>query len=140
MKSLAIWACALGFCLTSACAPGKDAAPDDSGEHTQNGKTIEEMRAESLAKIDQAACDAAGGEVRQEGMLGLWRCVTPYADAGAICTDASDCEGRCLGSDDVTDYEAPPGQISGRCEADDSPFGCNAEIEDGSVTATLCVD
>ena len=129
-------ACFLGLILLASCAPVKDGEQ----EHTQDGKTIEEMRAESLAKIDHDACMAEGGEVRQEGMLGLWRCVTPYADAGEICSDRSDCEGRCLGSDDVTDYNAPPGEAAGRCEADDSPFGCYAEINAGAVTATLCVD
>ncbi len=103
-------------------------------------KSIDEMRDESRAKIDEDACTAQGGEVRQEGLLGLWRCVVPYSDAGEACSDASDCEGRCFGRDDVTDYEAEPGAAVGVCEADDSPFGCFAELEGGDVAPMLCVD
>lgn len=105
-----------------------------------NGQSIEEMREESLADIDQAECTENGGTVRQEGLLGLYRCVLPYNDAGKTCSDPSDCEGRCLGDDSVTDYQAEPGEAQGLCEADDSPFGCFAEIEGGVVGAALCVD
>lgn len=112
---------------------GGSGAPGDE-------KSLEEMRSESCAAIDEAACAAQGGEVRQEGLLGMWRCVVPYSDAGASCSDASDCEGRCFARDDVTDYEAEPGAAVGVCEADDSPFGCFAEIETGNVAPMLCVD
>ena len=112
---------------------GGSGAPGDE-------KSIEEMRDESRAEIDEEACAAQGGTVRQEGLLGLWRCVVPYSDAGASCSDASDCEGRCFGSDDVTDYDAEPGEAVGVCEADDSPFGCFAIIEGGEITPMLCVD
>ena len=93
-----------------------------------------------IDSIFEAACTAKGGEFRQEGLLGLYRCVVPYGDAGASCSDTSDCEGRCLAHDDVTDYEAAPGEAVGVCEADDSPFGCFAEIENGNVAPALCVD
>ncbi len=111
-----------------------------SGDPGGDEKSIEEMRAESRARIDEEACVGRGGEVRQEGLLGLWRCVVPYGDAGASCSDASDCEGRCFARDDVTDYEAEPGAAVGVCEADNSPFGCFAEIENGDVAPMLCVD
>lgn len=116
--------------LLAACASEPDTAP----------KSIEDARAESLAKIDKEACAAAGGDVRMEGMLGLYRCTIPYADAGKVCRDEADCEGRCLGKDGVTDYDAAPGEAVGACEATDSPFGCYAVIENGAVGATLCVD
>jgi|GEM_PF-37661 len=112
---------------------GGSGAPGDE-------KSLEEMREESREKVDEEACAAAGGEVRQAGLLGLWRCVVPYADAGAECSDSSDCEGRCFANDDVTDYDAAPGAAVGMCEADDSPFGCFAEIENGDVAPMLCVD
>lgn len=101
-------------------------------------KTIDDLRAESLAAIDKEACAAKNGEVRQEGLLGTWRCVIPYADAGNACRDKTDCEGKCLvppDSDAVTGAEA-----TGACQANDSPFGCYAEIVDGKVAAALCVD
>ncbi len=101
-------------------------------------KTIDDLRAESLAVIDKEACAARNGEIRQEGLLGTWRCVVPYADAGKACRDKTDCEGKCLlspESDAVTGAEA-----AGLCQANDSPFGCYAEIVEGKVAAALCVD
>lgn len=101
-------------------------------------KTIEDLRAESLAAIDKEACAAKGGEVRQEGMLGTWRCVVPYADAGKACRDKADCQGKCLlppESEAVTGGEA-----NGACQANDSPFGCYAEVIDGKVAGAICVD
>lgn len=101
-------------------------------------KTIDDLRAESLAAIDKEACAVKNGEVRQEGLLGTWRCVVPYADAGKACRDKADCEGKCLlgaESDAVTGADA-----TGVCQANDSPFGCYAEIVDGKVAAALCVD
>ncbi len=109
-----------------------DANAGDAGE----AKTIEDFRAGSLAQIDRAACEAGGGEVRQEGMLGLYRCVTPYADAGKACRGDADCEGKCLATDDA----APEAETVGACQANDSPFGCYAEVEDGKVAAAICVD
>jgi hypothetical protein len=102
-----------------------------------SAKTIEEMRAQSLAEIDRAACEGAGGEVRQVGMLGMWRCVKPYADAGKPCRGDADCEGKCLAAADVG---TGAGDIKGECQADDSPFGCFTEVEDGKVASAVCVD
>ncbi len=114
--------------------------PNPTNSSGDEEKTLEQMREEALTKIDVAACEAGGGTVRQAGILGLPLCVTPYDDAGKTCHDTKDCEGRCMGHDDVTDYDAMPGKAFGRCEVDDSPFGCFAEIEHGTVTAMLCVD
>lgn len=94
------------------------------------------MRAESLAAIDRAECEGAGGEVRQEGMLGMWRCVRPYVDAGKPCRDKSDCEGKCLATDDAM----PGDEVVGACQANDSPFGCYAEVVDGKIEGAICVD
>ena len=118
----------------------EDLATTEETVPSDEGPTIEDMRDEALAEIDQEACREGGGEVRPEGMLGMPRCVTPYADAGEQCRDGSDCEGRCLGDDAVTDYEAPAGEQLGLCEANDSPFGCFAEINNGTAEAFLCVD
>lgn len=131
----------LFFLTAAACAPVQNgAAPPEGEEADGEGKSLEEMRAEALAEIDVDACDAGGGEVRPEGMLGLPRCVTLYADAGERCRGPEDCEGRCLGDDSVTDYDASPGEMFGLCEADDSPFGCFAVIDNGSTEGMICVD
>lgn len=135
---LAIAACAKPVAQTDTVNAGasEDLYPREDGE--VQDKTIEDLRAESLAAIDAEACKADGGDVRQEGLLGTWRCVRPYADAGESCRDKADCEGKCLVSPDhdtVTGAEA-----TGVCQANDSPFGCYAEIEGGKVTAAICVD
>ena len=142
----------LASCLIVACS-AKPAAPapedhvagandepaatgEGMGVSSSEQKTIEDMRAESLAAIDKTACAAAGGVVRQEGMLGMYRCVKPFADAGKACRSKSDCEGKCLATDDA----APDAEVVGVCQADDSPFGCYAEIEDGKIQPAICVD
>jgi hypothetical protein len=145
---LATLALALGACAKpaepAADAPAQTvAAPEDEPSYPVEDlpvqeKTIDDLRAESLAAIDKEACAARNGEIRQEGLLGTWRCVVPYADAGKACRDKADCEGKCLlspESDAVTGAEA-----TGVCQANDSPFGCYAEIVDGKVQAALCVD
>lgn len=138
-QSLLPWLVPLIFLTLSACA-GQKPDTDGSVEDEGDAQSIEELRTAALAKIDVDACTAGGGEVRQEGMLGLPRCVTPYADAGKKCRDSEECLGRCLGDDAETDYEAAPGEMTGLCEADDSPFGCNGEINDGNYGGFICVD
>jgi hypothetical protein len=139
LASLVLFSCAA--CSRPASAPAEPAAEagDLAGANADGAgdeKTIEDFRAGSLAQIDRAACEAAGGVVRQEGMLGLYRCVTPYADAGKACRGDADCEGKCL----ATDNAAPEAETVGACQANDSPFGCYAEVEGGRVTAAICVD
>lgn len=141
---------ALALTLAAACS-GPDATEEaptspvaeapvgaEDGESPSGGEqTIEEMRAQSLAAIDREACEAASGEVRQEGMLGMYRCVKPFADAGKACRSGSECEGKCLATDDaMMDDE----NVVGACQANDSPFGCYAEVEDGKITNAICVD
>ena len=120
------------FFLTAACASTDGRQPED--------QTLEETYQEALEKIDVEACGESGGEVRRAGMLGMPRCITPYADAGKSCTSGEQCDGRCMASDDITDFNAAPGQAEGVCEADDSPFGCYATIDDGTLSPFLCVD
>ena len=137
--NLAIVACSVQDKAQETSTPDVAVANDpaaNAGEAGGETRTIEEMRAASLAAIDQEACAAAGGEARQEGMLGMYRCVKPYADAGKACRSKSDCEGKCLATDDA----APDADITGACQADDSPFGCNAEVEDGKITEAICID
>ena len=128
--------------LTACSATGlTDGGQSNSPGAVDDGtKTIEELRADSLAAIDSDACAQAGGTVRQEGLLGMFRCVLPYSDAGKQCRDVSDCEGRCFAQDGVTNFDSQPGDFIGVCEADDSPFGCFGEITDGTLDGMLCVD
>ncbi|MEZ5921606.1 MAG: hypothetical protein R3C60_09685 [Parvularculaceae bacterium] len=114
--------------------PATGEAVDTNGG--QGEVTIDEMRERSRAEIDEEACNAAGGVVRPEGLLGMYRCVKPYADAGKACRSSDDCEGKCL----VTGDEATGEEATGACQANDSPFGCYAEIVDGKVANAICVD
>ncbi len=93
----------------------------------------------AFADIDVEACVAKGGEVRLEGLRQLPVCVVSYPDAGKVCTDSSECKGRCLASEEITDYSAS-GDVKGRCEADNSVFGCTAEIKNGKADIATCVD
>lgn len=122
-------------------APTSGAGPfgEIDEEYDSGAVTINEMRAQAWAEIDQEDCQAGGGEVVEAGMLGMPRCITPYADAGQTCRDSSECEGRCLSYDPPED-SADIGVLTGQCEADDSPFGCYAEVLEGKSQGFLCVD
>jgi putative hemolysin len=91
----------------------------------------------TLATSDAAACRAGGGQVAVRGRLQAELCVRPYADAGRACTDNSQCEGDC-----ITDtMEAAAGEsVTGQCQADDHPFGCFAEVEQGRPVRGICID
>ncbi len=143
---------AVTFSLAACARPSDEASGEDPrgvapeaevGAEPRTGgesmpKTIDDFRAESLAAIDKEACAAKGGEVRQEGILGGYRCTVPYADAGKACAGKADCEGKCLAPPEL---EAETGAAAtGACQANDSPFGCYAEIIDGKIAEAICVD
>ena len=71
-------------------------------------------------------------------MLGAYRCVIAYADAGRPCTDAAQCQGECRLADDKRPAEGEA--VTGQCQANSSPFGCFTRVENGRAAATLCVD
>ena len=85
-------------------------------------------------------CATAGGVWHRAGMLGTYRCTFEFDDAGKICRDSSECGGRCMNADGVTDYDAPRGKQVGVCAANDSPFGCYGTLENGTMSPMLCVD
>lgn len=90
---------------------------------------------------DRDACIASGGKYEMAGLLGHFQCTLPYADAGAVCSDRSDCEGRCLAGEDA-DFD-PTGETSGQtgfCQADDNSFGCFSDVIEGVVQPALCID
>lgn len=86
--------------------------------------------------LDPAACAARGGSIRPlGGRLQKLACVVPYADAGKVCRDRGDCEGRCL----ATGTDAT-GAATGICQRDaTTSFGCHAWIE-GGTAQTICID
>ncbi|AZN38082.1 hypothetical protein EJO50_05120 [Iodobacter ciconiae] len=89
--------------------------------------------------ISQAAiCIKEGGEMKQGGIMGHLLCVKPYADAGKICQNKSDCQGKCLA--DLGTARSEDGQQTGLCQKDNMPFGCYAEVKSGNLGPGLCVD
>ena len=86
-----------------------------------------------------AACQAAGGQLQALGRLQRVQCVVPYADAGQVCGDSSECVGACLLQGDV---EGQPGlAASGICQRDASEtFGCRQQVSNGLAGAMRCVD
>jgi len=91
---------------------------------------------ETINSADRATCEAAGGKVTQAGLIGWEHCAIPYPDADKVCSDSSECTGKCR-------YSLPPqgqGLVTGKCQADSLPFGCFAEVKNGKATPILCVD
>jgi hypothetical protein len=66
-------------------------------------------------------------------------CVVRNSDAGKICTDSSQCIGRCL-----VEHEGRPlkrwAPATGACEADNTDGACYAEVVRGRLTGEICVD
>lgn len=93
--------------------------------------------ARTAAEVDAQDCARQQGSVRQVGLLGLWTCVVPFADAGQACQSRADCTGACF---------APQGagvgeRATGACQADSAAmFGCHALVIDGRVVQGLCID
>ena len=81
-------------------------------------------------------CTALGGKLQQSGRLGRYACYAQYSDGGKLCGDSSECDGDCRAVDGAETGEA----VRGQCTADNVPFGCYAEVENGVVGPYLCVD
>jgi hypothetical protein len=88
------------------------------------------------------ACTARGGSWQKTGRAGLPACVAAYADAGKACRSGKDCAGDCrIGSGAASMQNSPNKKISGACQADDTPFGCYATVENGKIDRPMmCVD
>ena len=116
-----------------------DGAAEGPAPTAASGHEKIRFEGKRATKAERAACEAAGGEVGPGGMLGYDQCVRPYADAGQACKGTEDCEGRCLLSADSDDEMGQPTE-DGICQANDSPFGCYSEVNDGMAQYTICVD
>lgn len=88
-----------------------------------------------------AQCAAVGAFLDQRGLFGKPMCVRRFSDAGKVCSDKSDCIGRCIIEDkgQLQSLAIDTG-TTGQCQADDRLFGCYAEIVNGRVTERVCVD
>ena len=120
----------IAACLMLSACSGASPAPSQGDPH----QTPSEARFQ--------ACAAEGGELRRQGRVGAWACVTLYADGGKPCGDKSDCLGKCAAvrSDEGAEVATQPGEERGVCAADSSMFGCRAEIIHGRSTPWRCID
>jgi hypothetical protein len=92
------------------------------------------------AKGTAAQCTAQGGNWQRVCLLGTLACVTPYADAGKVCTDGSECVGkRCLAPQGSSTF---PGQgpMQGQCIANNNPCYFGINIEQGFTVPTAVAD
>jgi len=94
-------------------------------------------RREARAGIDEHACRAKGGHVGSIGMFGSPACVRPLPDGGKVCTDKTDCEGRCLNARSLL----PPGTaVNGTCQREEPLDGCWQEVDGGRAMQGWCAD
>ncbi len=107
---------------------------------TKDAPTPVKFATRTATPAERSACEAAGGEVIPSGLAGFDMCVLPYCDGGDVCTDSSDCIGKCYlaASADASGGFGSP--ASGQCQINSSPFGCRTEISGGTLGATLCID
>lgn len=85
-------------------------------------------------------CAQSGGFLAKRGKRGNLMCVQPFADAGKACTSTKECQGRCLAVDDSGGVPKLGEAAAGICQADDKLFGCFAELEQGKVKSSKCID
>lgn len=119
--------------LLAACetpATGGGPLPHGVPEPTQN-----------YSEASLQRCNQLGGVYGRAGMMGWWRCTLLFADGGKVCSDSTQCRGKCK-TDEQTDYDPnrPQGNQTGFCAPDDNPFGCYATVENGVIQPMLCVD
>ena len=103
------------------------------------GCTPAEPRRSTLVVPPLDQCAAAGGTIRVVGYASTRMCVIRNKDAGKVCTDSSQCIGRCLveGEDRPLKRFAP---ATGTCEPDNTDGACYAEVVRGRLTGEICVD
>ena len=100
-------------------------------------RSVERSRTAALAKIDQEQCRAEGGAVRGVGMFGNPACVKPFADAGKVCSDKSECQGLCK----APENSVVGSRSTGICQKDTHDiYGCYNEVKQGAVVAGMCFD
>ncbi len=121
----------------AACStPTNDASPTEESTMNSTPATAPIKPGETLSAKDRAACEAAGGTVGRAGLVNWEHCIMPYKDAGKVCSDNSECTGQCRN----TLPAQGSGPVTGKCQANNLPFGCYGEVKNGKVTSRICVD
>lgn len=115
-------------------APGQPVP--EPAEAAASYKPIE-VASEIATPEERAACNAAGGTLGRQGLLGWEHCVQVYPDAGKVCTGEADCLGSCRYEGDAAQPGTP---TTGTCQVKDVPFGCYSVVENGLLQHAICVD
>ena len=94
-----------------------------------------------LSTSDLAQCRSSGG-YESVSPFGIPICQKDYADGGKLCQSTSDCAGRCLSEAPVNAGVGAVGSVViGRCELQESTFGCYGRVENGKLAEPyVCVD
>ena len=120
------WALTLSACQTQDSMTMEPAIPSTTHEATPASPT----------QATTEACAAQGGSMRYVGLAHFLSCVIPYADAGKLCSDSSQCQGNCQ-----TAPVALGTASQGRCSQDSAAlYGCYSEVHNGIASAGLCRD
>ena len=123
----------LGVITLGACSSAAVTAPPFSGDIEFQGAVA--------SAAERQSCTAAGGTISRQGLAGYEMCVLPYADAGKVCSDSSECLGQCRAQTLNTAQQSEAAQnVTGQCQANNIPFGCHSEIIGGTIQPGLCVD
>lgn len=98
-------------------------------------------RERGLNPAERTACRASGG-YESVSAFGFPICQIDYADAGNVCSSASDCTGRCLAEAPTEPLVGRIGtEAEGRCEPRRYTPGCHALVENGKLaTPYICDD
>lgn len=105
----------------------------------QNQKPID-FKGKNATAEEAKICQEQGGHIKRVGRAQFQKCIIAYADAGKVCQDKSDCQGKCvLQPNSLQGDYAQDGHVYGVCSADNNPFGCYVTINNGKPRG-ICVD
>jgi hypothetical protein len=85
-------------------------------------------------------CRAAGGEWARFGvrdhLCNVYSCAPRTKDGGKPCRNRADCEYQC-----VHEAHAALGtEVTGKCAAIATPFGCVYQVDGGRIVGRVCTD
>jgi hypothetical protein len=115
---------------------------------SSDGSTIQ-LPPEATIREDKATCEARGGKWGPlGGLLNRIGCNIPYSDGGRICSDSSDCQGRCIFESQLENLltgkpvkEFRPGEpVTGVCARWRIMFGCFTYVHKGKTKPGPCID
>ena len=91
-------------------------------------------------KVRELECRAAGGEWARFGvrdhLCGIYTCAERTKDGGKACRNRAECEHLCV-------TEAAPklgAEVTGRCTAVKTNFGCFTHVDGGRIVGRVCLD